>query len=160
MNGPPPCNWLAAQRADFTFDTTPVCIFVTNFRQEALLFTNLNNFCSPRAPPVPYWLGLGALLLAPWFVVLFCLTTATAPGSRSVDSCCEATVTQVVNDNQHPYSLSVQYKSLTLFKMISNFYFRPGPEVKKKISCLAELRTKIMLIKVKMPTLSIIITTS
>ena len=93
--GPSPGNWLAAHRADLTLDKTAICIFVA-------MFYGRMSFLSPTLSAVQelplYPSDLGCVLHC-WhyeLVALFGWTTATAPGSQSVDSRCEYTVIQAV----------------------------------------------------------------
>ena len=90
-------NWQAAHRADLTLGKTAICIFVA-------MFYGRMSFLSPTQTHLAvqelslYPTDLGCVLHC-WhneLVVLFGWTTATAPGSQSVDSRCEATVTQAV----------------------------------------------------------------
>ena len=94
--GPYLGNWLAADSADLTLGKTVTCIFV-------VMFYGRIPFLSPPQTLLavqeihPYPADLGCVLLH-WhheLVVLLGWTTATAPGDQSVDSRCEATVTQV-----------------------------------------------------------------
>ena len=88
-------NWLAAHRADLTLDKTAICIFVAKFYGR-MSFLSLT--LSAVQEPSLYSNDLGCVLHR-WhheLVVLFRWSTATALESQSVDSPCEATVTQNV----------------------------------------------------------------
>ena len=93
---PSPGNWLAAHRADHTLDKTAICIFVAIFYGR-MPFYQLKTLSAVQELHL-YPTDLGCVLHR-WhheLVVLFGWTTATALGSQSVDSSCEASVTQVV----------------------------------------------------------------
>ena len=93
ISGPP----LAAHRADLTLGKTAICIFVANFYGR-MPFLSPTQTLSAVQELLLFPTDLGCVLQH-WhheLVALFRWTTTTAPGSRHVDSRCEATVTQVV----------------------------------------------------------------
>ena len=95
--GPSPGNWLAAHRAGLTLCKTDICIFVANCYGRMPFLSPTQTLSAVQELRL-FPTDLGCVLQC-WhheLVVLFHWTTATTLGSRSVDSRCEATVTQVV----------------------------------------------------------------
>ena len=91
--GPSPGNWLAAHRADLTLGKTAICIFEVFYGR--MPFISPTQTLSAVQELCLYPTDLGCVVHC-WYhelVVLFGWTIATAMGSQSVDSCCEATVT-------------------------------------------------------------------
>ena len=86
-----PGNWLAAtaaaQRADLTFCKTAICVFVVMFYGRMPFLSPTQTLSAVKELHL-YPTDLGCVLHH-WhheLVVLFRWTTATAPGSQSVDS--------------------------------------------------------------------------
>ena len=95
--GPSPGNWLAAHRADLTLGKTAICIFGAKFYGRMPFLSPTQTLWAVQELPLfPTDLGCVLHRLLHEIVVLFRWTTANAPGSHSVDSHCDATVTQVV----------------------------------------------------------------
>ena len=78
--GPSPGNWLAINSVDLTLGKTAICYICSKVLwQEALPFTKLDAFSSPRAPPYPTDFVL-LLLISPivlwcslfWYALFFC----------------------------------------------------------------------------------------
>ena len=79
--------WLAAQRADFTFGKTATCIFVAKFNGRMPFLSQTQTLLAVQDLRLfPTDLSCVLHRLHHELVVLYCWTTATAPGSRPVDS--------------------------------------------------------------------------
>ena len=83
---PSPGNWLASHRADLTLSKTAVCKFVAKFYGRMPFLSPTQTLMGLCAPPLTPRIISSALPLNQF---------ATTPGNLSVDSRCEAAVTQV-----------------------------------------------------------------
>ena len=95
--GPSPGNWLAAHRADLTLGKAAICIIEAMFYARMPFLSPTETLSAVQEHRL-YPTDLGCVLHR-WhheLEVLFRWTTATSPGSQSVDSQCEAAATQVV----------------------------------------------------------------
>ena len=97
-----PHQWgpLPAHRADLTFGKTAICIYVAKFYGRMPFLSPTQTLLAVQDLRL-YSTDLDCVLHPSHheLLELFCWTTATAPGSRPVDSHYEATVPQVVTGN-------------------------------------------------------------
>ena len=96
--GPSPGNWLAAHRADLTLGKTAICLFVAMFYGRMPFLSPTQTLSAVQELRLyPTDLGCVLHLWQHELVVLFdWISARTLGSSQSVDSHCEATITQVV----------------------------------------------------------------